>query len=147
MPSRQHENSQERAKAIQHIVNCLRKNPPPENPDLVLDKILQIAPSNSIARELLVDGPKRSKLKRIAFPYQGADHIAIDEALMANNSDLNGLDSLAGASSFEFEGRRFHAHAPQLQDGSYQKAKNGTIKILYNTKRLTLDDKNYLRSI
>ena len=133
-----------RAEAIRHIIRKLRDSNK-QGSDHVLDEIRDLAGLNKVLRELLTNRSQRSNLKLVAFPAIGVDRAAIDAALEAGNT-LSTLERLASASCFEFEGRLVRIHAPKNPDGTYQRAKNGTIKVFHRASRLTDADKAYLRS-
>ena len=133
-----------RAEAIRHSVRKMRESNK-QSSDHVLDAILDLAGLNNVLRELLTNPNQRSNLKLVAFPAIGSDHMAIDAALEAGNT-LDTLERLASASSFKFEGHIVPIHAPKNPDGQYERAKNGTIKVLCRASRMTDADKAYLRS-
>jgi hypothetical protein len=114
------------------------------NLDGVLDEILDLAGLNEVLRELLTNPSQRSNLKRVAFPDIRADREAINAGLEAGNTLLS-LERLASASCFEFEGHVIPIHAPKNPDGTYRRAKNGTIKVIY-CGSMTDADKALLRS-
>jgi hypothetical protein len=137
----------ERANVIRHIIKQLRARASvPKECDAVLNDLKVLAGPGRLARELLSSPNRRANLKRVAFPGRGVDLDALNAAIEAGNP-LPALDCLAGPTAFDFEGRMFHAHVRPGPKGCYMKAKNGTLRVLYSTTRLTADDKDYLRQL
>ena len=133
-----------RAAEVREIIQTLRAGRE-ENGFAILSGLIPPAHQNAVLHALLSPSSTRSHLIRIAFPYPRADLEAIEAGLTAGNT-LKSLWCLASRGSFEFEGRRRMARALRSPDGQLLRAKNGTIRILYDARRLTDADRRALRA-